>query len=197
MRSTIGRRRSWAAPIIACGVAVVATLIATFLTGAEGSGTTSSAPTPSTSMSSASSSRVSTTRDGPSSAGGGEDRQGMETHHGVDPDVVEGSDGAVSVATRFADIVESSQGTGQGRWWKEIKPLLSPRGVNQFRGHGVDEVGFSRRVGQARHFAPTVPLGEAFVPVAVPTDTGPFLVLVEQVDQEWKIASVSRLAGKQ
>lgn len=191
------RTRRWVVPAVVCALLLVATLVLSLVGGRQGepgqreSGSaTATASTPSAPSPTASSSPLEPTS-GSSSDPSPSKATSVPEDHAVAPRSTGASQSAVRVVTQFADAVKVKD---RSAWWREVKPLLSPMGVSQMKGRSPEDMGFTKRTGAVRPIATEVALPDRYVAVGLPTDGGSFMVLVENVDQGWKITSVSRLA---
>lgn len=103
---------------------------------------------------------------------------------------------AVKVATTLADRIVQHRSSPKTRWLERIKPYLSTSGQQQMRQQErPTSIGFATVTGTARVVVGEVDMGERYVSVAVPTNAGHFLFLVERTEQGWKVASISKMPG--
>lgn len=196
------RTRRWVVPAVVCALLLVATLVLSLVGGRqdepgqrESGSATETASAPSTPSPAASSSPLESTSGSSSdpspSPSSSSKAAPVPEDHAIAPRRTGASQGAVRVVTQFADAVKVKD---RSAWWREVRPLLSPMGVSQMKGRSPEDLGFTKRTGAVRPIATEVALPDRYVAVGLPTDGGSFMVLVENVDEGWKITSVSRLA---
>lgn len=103
---------------------------------------------------------------------------------------------AVKVATALADRIVEHRSATKKRWLAQITPYLSTSGQQQMRQQkSPKSIGFAKVTGRARVVVGEVNMGERYVSVAVPTDSGHFLFLAERAGKGWKVASISKMPG--
>lgn len=145
--------------------------------GTSSSSPSSSSPSPSPSSSSTSSARADSSEWGASQ----EERERAEP--------------AVKVAGQLARDLVDHRKSSREKWWKAISPHLSKTGQKQMKQLSPGKVGFTKLTGDPGLLVTDVEMGEQYTNVAVPTDKGTYLFLVEATgDKSWQVASISKMA---
>ena len=103
---------------------------------------------------------------------------------------------AIKVASALADDMVKYRTSSRAKWWSEVKPALSSSGQQQMRSK-PKEIRFTKVTGKVRAIVTEANMGERYVSVGVPTDTGTYLFLAQREGKAWKIASISKMGGGQ
>lgn len=183
---------------------VVAGVVAMCLVGSIGGSSSDEQTSESTSSSSSSDSSPSTEESSPSSSPSSSDSSSSSSSAtssgGSDAHEWGASDAerkrgrpAVKVASRLADDLEKHRSSSRSKWWAAVSPSLSKTGRQQLKQQGPKKTGFTKVTGKPGLYVGNVDMGERYARVAIPTDKGTYLALVEKEGGSWKVASLSRM----
>lgn len=152
-----------------------------------------------TSASSSTSSSSSSSSTSPSKVPSGTASKGEDSEWGGEAQVkahAKRAAPAIKVASALADDMVKYRTSSRAKWWSEVKPALSTSGQQQMRSK-PKEIRFTKVTGKARAIVTEADMGERYVSVGVPTDTGTYLFLAQREGKAWKIASISKMSGGQ
>lgn len=96
---------------------------------------------------------------------------------------------AVSKARTLATKVVAHRTSPRATWWKAVRPYLSPSGRQQLEQLGPRGLPFTKVTGKAGLIVTEADMGKRFTSVAVPTNKGTYLFLVEKSG----VASISQV----
>lgn len=96
---------------------------------------------------------------------------------------------AVAKAARLADRLVAHRDKPRKSWWKRVKGDLSTSGRSQMLQRGPKGTPFTKVTGKPGQVVTEGDMGGRFTSVAVPTDRGTYLFLVEKSG----VASISRM----